>query len=80
VYFLGNVSTSVATVLKPAGLDNAKGIISSIYVKDPIDPLWKDDPGMKAWLTFMDKYFPDGDKPTTTTSMAMRRRRPRFRY
>ena len=62
VYFLGNVSTSVATVLKPAGLDNAKGIISTAYVKDPTDPLWKDDAGIKTWLAFMDKYFPDGDK------------------
>src|SRR5882672_7645038 len=62
VYFLGSVSTSVATVLKPAGLDNAKGIISTAYVKDPTDPLWKDDPGIKAWMAFMDKYFPDGDK------------------
>ena len=62
VYFLGNVSTSVATVLKPAGLDNAKGIISTVYLKDPTDPLWKDDAGIKTWLAFMDKYFPGGDK------------------
>jgi ABC-type branched-subunit amino acid transport system substrate-binding protein len=62
VYFLGNVSTSVATVLKPAGLENAKGIISTAYLKDPTDQMWKDDPGIKAWLVFMDKYFPDGDK------------------
>ena len=62
VYFLGNVSTSVAAVLKPAGLDNSKGIISTAYLKDPTDPLWKDDPGIKSWLAFMDKYFPDGDK------------------
>ena len=38
VYFLGNVSTSVATVLKPAGLENSKGIISTAYLKDPTDP------------------------------------------
>jgi hypothetical protein len=62
VYFLGNVSTSVATVLKPAGLENAKDIISTAYLKDPTDQMWKDDPGIKAWLAFMDKYFPDGDK------------------
>src|SRR5258707_1017144 len=62
VYFLGNVSTSVAAVLKPAGLENSKGIISTAYLKDPTDPLWKDDPGIKAWLAFMDKYFPEGDK------------------
>jgi hypothetical protein len=52
----------VATVLKPAGLENAKGIISTAYLKDPTDQMWKDDPGIKAWLVFMDKYFPDGDK------------------
>ena len=62
VYFIGNVSTSVAAVLKPAGLENSKGIISTAYLKDPTDPLWKDDPGIKTWLAFMDKYFPDGDK------------------
>jgi ABC-type branched-subunit amino acid transport system substrate-binding protein len=62
VYFLGNVSTSVATVLKPAGLENSKGIISTAYIKDPTDPAWKDDQGIKAWLAFMDKYFPEGDK------------------
>ncbi len=40
----------------------SKGIISTAYLKDPTDPLWKDDPGIKSWLAFMDKYFPDGDK------------------
>jgi branched-chain amino acid transport system substrate-binding protein len=49
-------------VLKPAGLDNAKGLISTAYIKDPTDPVWKDDAGIKAWAAFMDKYFPDGDK------------------
>jgi hypothetical protein len=48
-------------VLKPAGLENSKGIISTAYLKDPTDPAWKDDPGMKVWLAFMDKYYPDGD-------------------
>ncbi|WP_315830925.1 ABC transporter substrate-binding protein [Bradyrhizobium prioriisuperbiae] len=66
-YFLGNTSTSVASVLKPAGLEHAKGIISSAYLKDPTDPAWKDDPGVKAWTAFMDKYFPDGDKTNNTT-------------
>jgi ABC-type branched-subunit amino acid transport system substrate-binding protein len=61
-FFLANVSTSVAGVLKPAGLENAKDIISTAYIKDPTDPAWKDDPGVKAWRAFMDKYYPDGDK------------------
>ena len=61
-FFLANVSTSVAGVLKPAGIEFAKDIISTAYLKDPTDPAWKDDPGVKTWREFMDKYYPDGDK------------------
>ena len=61
-FFLANVSTSVGGVLKPAGLQFAKDIISTAYLKDPTDPVWKDDPGVKAWRAFMDKYYPEGDK------------------
>ena len=49
-------------MLKPAGLEYAKDIISTAYLKDPTDPAWKDDPGVKTWRAFMDKYYPDGDK------------------
>src|SRR3984893_1024629 len=59
-FFLANTATSVASVLKPAGLEYATGIISTQYVKDPTDPIWKDDPGVKKWAAFMD--YPDGDK------------------
>ena len=38
------------------------GIISAAYLKDPTDPQWKDDPEMKAWTAFMDKYLPNADK------------------
>jgi branched-chain amino acid transport system substrate-binding protein len=65
---LNNVSYSVGSVLKPAGLENAKGILSASYYKDPTDPTWRDDPGFKAWLAFMDKYFPDGDKTSSFTA------------
>jgi ABC-type branched-subunit amino acid transport system substrate-binding protein len=61
-FFLANVSTSVAGVLKPASLEFAKDIISTAYLKDPTDPAWKDDPGVQTWRVFMDKYYPDGDK------------------
>jgi ABC-type branched-subunit amino acid transport system substrate-binding protein len=61
-FFLANVSASVAGVLRPAGLQYAKDIISTAYLKDPTDPTWKDDPGVKAWREFMDKYNPGGDK------------------
>jgi ABC-type branched-subunit amino acid transport system substrate-binding protein len=55
-------ATSVGAVLKPAGLDAAKGVISVNYGKDPLDPTWKDDPGMKKYFDFMAKYYPGGDK------------------
>jgi len=62
LHFLNNVSGSVGSVLKPAGFENAQDIISADYLKDVSDPQWKNDPGMKDFLAFMDKYFPDGDK------------------
>jgi ABC-type branched-subunit amino acid transport system substrate-binding protein len=55
-------ATSVGAVLKPAGLEASKGIISVNYGKDPLDPTWKDDAGMKRYFEFMAKYYPDGDK------------------
>jgi len=61
-FFLANTATSVAGVLQPAGLQYSKDIVSSAYWKDPTDPVWKDDPGVKAWQAFMEKYYPDGDR------------------
>ncbi|WP_322516237.1 ABC transporter substrate-binding protein [Rhodopseudomonas palustris] len=61
-HFLNNVSASVGSVIKPAGYDNAQGIISAAYMKDVSDTQWKDDPGMKEFLAFMDKEFPEGNK------------------
>ncbi len=67
VYFIGNTSSQVASVLKPAGYENAKGVISSAYLKDPTDPTWKDDQAVKQWSAFMDKYLPDADKTNSNT-------------
>jgi branched-chain amino acid transport system substrate-binding protein len=61
-HFLNNVSASVGSVIKPAGFENSQDIISAAYLKDVSDPQWKDDPGMKGFLEFMTKYFPEGDK------------------
>ena len=60
--FLNNVSQSIGGVLKPAGLEKSKGLITTYYLKDPTDPQWKDDPDVKAWFAWMDKYLPGGDK------------------
>jgi len=62
LHFLNNVSNSIGSVIKPAGFDNAQGIISSNYFKDPTDPQWKNDAGMKAWNEFLDKYYPDANR------------------
>jgi ABC-type branched-subunit amino acid transport system substrate-binding protein len=61
-FFLANTATSVASVLKPAGLEFSKGIISTVYLKDPTDPTWNNDPAVIKWRAFMDKYYPEGDK------------------
>jgi len=55
-------ATSVGAVLQPAGLEASKGLISTNYGKDPLDPTWKDDAGMKKYFDFMAKYYPEGDK------------------
>ena len=60
MHFLNNVSSSVGSVLTPAGLDKSVGVITTQYGKDPTDPNWKDDPGMKRWAEFMKKYYPEG--------------------
>jgi ABC-type branched-subunit amino acid transport system substrate-binding protein len=61
-FILTNTASYVAAVMKPAGFQNAQGIISSSYLKDPTDPLWKDDPAIKTWFDFTTKYYPSGDK------------------
>ena len=55
--YLSNVSPSIATVLKPAGLEKSKGLITAYYGKDPTDARWKDAPDLKAWQAFCDKYM-----------------------
>src|SRR6478672_8340489 len=62
VHILDINATSVGAVIKPAGLEASKGVISVNYGKDPLDPTWKDDPGMKTYFEFMAKYYPEGDK------------------
>lgn len=61
ITYLSNVSVWVSSVMEPAGLEAGVGILSTAYVKDPLDPAWKDDPGVRGWRSFMEKYVPDGD-------------------
>jgi branched-chain amino acid transport system substrate-binding protein len=61
IRYLANVSASVAAVLKPAGFDNSKDIITAAYLKDATDPQWVDAPDFKEWKAWMAKYIPDGN-------------------
>ena len=59
-HFLNNVSSSLATVLKPAGLEASKGLITALYMKEITDPQWRNDKGYMDWVAWMKKYYPDG--------------------
>jgi branched-chain amino acid transport system substrate-binding protein len=62
VHYLNNVSNSVGSVLTPAGLEKAVGIISSAYIKDATDSKWASDKAIAQWREFMNKYYPDGNQ------------------
>jgi branched-chain amino acid transport system substrate-binding protein len=70
IHFLNNVSASIGSVIQPAGPQNAQGIISSSYLKDPTDPQWKNDAGMKAWNEFLDKYYPEANRADASVMYA----------
>ncbi len=59
-HYLNNVSTSVGSVLTPAGLDKSVGLVSTNYFKDPTDTQWANDPPIQEWTAFMKKYYPEG--------------------
>jgi branched-chain amino acid transport system substrate-binding protein len=60
LHFLNNVSESVGAVLKPAGLEASKGLITALYQKGITDPQWRTDKGFQDWLAWMKKYYPEG--------------------
>jgi branched-chain amino acid transport system substrate-binding protein len=67
LHILNGIASSLGATLKPAGLENAVGIISDTSFKDPTDPQWQNDAGYKQWAAFMDKYYPNGDKTDNQT-------------
>ncbi len=60
-FFMANVAIWISSVMEPAGVEKGVGIMSSAYVKDPMDPAWKDDAGLKTFLEFMNKYMAGQD-------------------
>jgi len=59
--FLSNVSIWISSVMEVAGLEASTGIVSTAFVKDPMDPTWSEDRGVKDWRAFMAKYAPEGN-------------------
>ena len=66
LHIVPNASSSLGTVLKPAGLENAQDLVSATFAKDPTDPQWNDDPGMKKFHAFVEKYIPEGKAMEST--------------
>ncbi|HJU17066.1 MAG TPA: ABC transporter substrate-binding protein [Stellaceae bacterium] len=64
---IGGVA-SVGATMKPAGFENGQGVVSDNSFKDPTDPGWQNDAGYKWWVSFMDKYYPNGDKSDIQTT------------
>src|SRR3989440_5545599 len=62
LHIVSNVSSSVGGVIKPAGFENSQGILSAAYAKDGADPQWDNDPGMKKFFAFLEKYYPEANK------------------
>lgn len=61
VFILNDMAASIATALKPAGLENAVGVVSATFLKDVSDPAWQDDPATRDWLSPMDEFYRSGD-------------------
>jgi branched-chain amino acid transport system substrate-binding protein len=62
LHIVTNVSSSIGAVIKPAGIENSQGILSATYGKDGTDPQWDNDPGMKKFYAFLEKYYPEANK------------------
>jgi branched-chain amino acid transport system substrate-binding protein len=62
LHIVTNVSISVGSVMKPAGFENAQGILSAAYAKDGADSQWDNDPDMKKFYAFIEKYYPEANK------------------
>jgi branched-chain amino acid transport system substrate-binding protein len=60
LHYLNNVSSSVGSVLTPAGLDASNGVLTLGYTKDPTDPQFQKGKEWDDWVAYMKKYHPTG--------------------
>jgi branched-chain amino acid transport system substrate-binding protein len=61
VFIVNQMASSIAAVLKPAGQENAGGVVTAAFLKDASDPAWKEEVA-NDWLAFQDKYVKAGGK------------------
>jgi branched-chain amino acid transport system substrate-binding protein len=71
VHIINLNAASITAVLKVAGAEASKGLITTVYLKDPTDPQWKNEPAISDWYAFMKKYYPDGDADNTNNVYAL---------
>jgi branched-chain amino acid transport system substrate-binding protein len=57
--FIPNASLSIAAFLEPAGLKKAAGIITNARSKSWLKPQSNQDPAVRGFLEWMEKYNPD---------------------
>ena len=62
VFIMNQMASSIATGLKPAGLEKAAGVITAAYLKDADDPAWKQEQGGADWQSFLEKYRKAGGR------------------
>jgi branched-chain amino acid transport system substrate-binding protein len=56
IFIVNQMASSISTVLNPAGLDNASGVMTAAFLKDASDPAWKEQRTGKDWGAFLDKF------------------------
>lgn len=61
VTYLANGASGVDAALEPVRGRTDLPLLSSAYLKNPLDPTWKDDTGLAAYREFMKKHLPDAD-------------------
>ena len=65
LHLVCSTSSGVEGVLKPAGLENAEGIISTAYFKDAFDPAWANDADVKGFLDWANTSLTQGNPRDT---------------
>jgi branched-chain amino acid transport system substrate-binding protein len=71
LHMLSSTSSSIGSVIKPAGYDASQGVISVAFLKDVTDPEWKEDAGVKEFDAFLKDWYPGGDRADGNVAYGM---------